>query len=182
VVADAGAPLEGDQQPGLDPEVERLVAEVRAAAPALAQVVRRVRGLAESGVLDAAMELLELAAALRASLTDEMVVQLADKARVGLEFLDAVMRSDLPARMPALAQAADEAALVARESDEHIGPLSLLGAFRQPEVQYLLRYASALVRRLPPALGLVDGESGASPSPEDDPTAAPEPPPAAERR
>jgi uncharacterized protein YjgD (DUF1641 family) len=111
-----------------------------------------VEQLSESGALDTVMDLAEVARAARVSLSDGMIARMADGLRALLELMDGLAVSGAPDRLLALLEAAAEARADAAADTQPVGPLRVLAAMREEEVQFVLKFMLALARRLPQAM------------------------------
>lgn len=130
------------------PEIIGLLAEMRRSAPALTRILIRLEQLECTGALANLMELVDVFAALKASMSDAMVHRMGESMRRGLETMDAVMQSGLPEHLPALAAAADRARAEAAKDTHFVSPLEVLAAPRQPEMQWVMRFMLALAREM----------------------------------
>lgn len=116
---------------------------------ALAHAAERLAEMHQSGALDLVMDLAEVLNAARASMSDGMIARMGTAARVLAEAGDTVMTSGLAGAAPDLVRAVAEARDEALASREPLGLLAALRALREPEVQFALKFALALVRKLP---------------------------------
>jgi len=135
------------------PEVLLLLEQLQRSAPALTQIMARIEALQKTGGLCRVLELMDVLAAAQSSMTDGMISRLADKGRVALELVDALMLSGVTERLPALLAAMQAAGAEAKADTGHVSPLTVLTAPREPEMQFVLRFLLALARRLPAAMG-----------------------------
>ena len=133
------------------PEVLALLEQVRASAPALTHAVQRVDELHQSGALDTLLDVAQVLQAAKVSVGDPMIHRMGNMVRVLGEMVDLVMVCGLPDKLPALIQAAEAAKADAEADPATIGPMGLLKAMRQPEMQFVLKFMLALSRRLPEA-------------------------------
>lgn len=85
-------------------------------------------------------------------MSDTMIARMADGLRTVAELGDLLMSSGLAERAPALVNATVEAKHAAAADTGHVGPLSLLMAPREPELQFMLKFMLAMGRRLPKAM------------------------------
>lgn len=129
------------------PELEALSQQLQQSAPALTRLLQRVDELERSGALATFLDLTEVAHALRISVSDHMVAQLATAARNALELADG-----LALQAPALKQAAEEARAAASADTGRVGLLDLARALKEPQIQYGLKFLLAFSRRLPAAM------------------------------
>lgn len=118
----------------------------------LTRALQLVERMERSGALETFVELAEMAHAAKATLGDGMVHRLADRAAVALEMIDPLLDREMAGRMARVTGALSEARAVAAKDQTRISVFDLLRAFREPEVQFALRWLLATARRMPKAL------------------------------
>ena len=135
------------------PELLELMVQLQRSAPALTQIMARIEALKATGGLDGLLELLDALGAAQCSMTDGMIARLADKGRVAMELVDALMLSGVTERLPAMLAAMQAANAEARSDPHFVNPLEVLTAPRGPEMQYVIKFLLAVARRMPAAMG-----------------------------
>lgn len=134
------------------PEFLALLDQARRSAPALTRILQRLEQFQKSGALDTVIDLADVAHAARISMSDSMVQRMANGVRVGMELMDVLMSSGIPDRAPALLNATMEARDAAAADKSFIGPLDVLAAPKEEELQFVIKFMMALARRLPNAM------------------------------
>jgi hypothetical protein len=109
-------------------------------------------GAITPGMVDRVAALADVAHAARVSMSDSMIARLGNGVRVIFELMDVLMVSGIPDRAPALLNAAIDARDAAAADKSFIGPLKFLGAPREEELQFVIKFMLALARRLPKAM------------------------------
>jgi len=125
----------------------------------LEDALESVLTLQRTGALDELVELGGAASLLTAALDDEMVTSLAGTGTSLGELADTATEEDTHNGLETMLEgvAAAEA-----ETPDQVGPLGLLGAARDPDVQYGLGYLLSIAR----AIGRERGETGAAEAPQ----------------
>ncbi|HEY3366159.1 MAG TPA: DUF1641 domain-containing protein [Symbiobacteriaceae bacterium] len=133
----------------LAPEVMELLVQMRRSAPTLTKTLQRLDGLEQSGALDTLLDFAEMIQAAKVNVSDGMIARLGNAGRVGLEVMDTLMTSGITDLAPALVQATVEARNEASADKQSVGLFKMLSAFKQPELQYVIKFMLALAKRLP---------------------------------
>lgn len=132
-------------------EVQELLNQVRASAPALTHALKRVDELHQSGALDTMLDMAQVLQVAKVSMGDAMIHRLANMVRVLGEMVDVVTTCGLPDKLPAVVEAVGTARADAEADQSALGVMGLMKALRQPETQFALKFMLALSRRLPEA-------------------------------
>lgn len=136
----------------LTPEFRQLLEQMREAGPSLAKALKHLEALEQTGALERLVGMAAVLNGAMASMTDGMIIRMANTGRNALELMDLLMNSGVTERLPAIMEAVNEAQEAAASDKSTVGLFDLMRALKKPEMQYTLKFMLALTDRLPKAM------------------------------